>query len=142
MTHVLKWEVRPLAGGGYQGTVWFAREARAPLHAVSSPALPSPGDAIERAFGDAQHVAHAFEAAGLDLGSIIPGLLTTGADLVRTFTGSPTAPPPSSAPPQWQQLATTAAMRAPMMFAPPMYAPPPVYAPAPHYAPSPGYYKA
>lgn len=137
--HVLKWEVRPLAGGGWQGTVWFAREARSQLHSVSSPALPSPGDAIEQAFDGAQHTAHALEAAGFDLGSMIPGLLNTGAELVRTFTGGSRSPSPMSAPPQWQQLATTAAMRAPMMapqmMAPPMYAAPsPMYA-APMYAP-------
>ena len=134
MTHVLKWEVRPLPGGGWQGTVWFAREARAQLHAVSSPVMPSPGDAVEQAFDGAQHTAHALEAAGFDLGSMIPGLLSTGAELVRTFTGGSRSPSPMSAPPQWQQLATTAAMRAPQMMAP-MYAPPPMYAAPPMYAP-------
>lgn len=135
MRHCLKWEVRPRDGGGWQGSIWFGRCETAPLHAVHAVG-PTPGDALQHATEAAVHSAHALEAAGLDLGSMIPGLLTTGLDLVRTFTGGGSSPAPQSAPQPWQQFAQTSAMRSP--YPPPMpygyAAPPPPYYPSPYKA--------
>lgn len=144
----IRWQVRPLAGGGWEGTVWIPAGNSGAL-AISQRG-PSPGDAIERAITAADQTVGAMEDAGfVDFARMIPGLLSTGAQLVRTFTGQPSDPSPQGLPPQLAQLAQTAAMRspygppgfAPPAFAPQGYGPPQGYgAPPPAYgAPAPGY---
>lgn len=145
----IKWEVKPLQGGGWEGTIWIPA-GRGGAMAVSQRAR-SPGDALEAALTFADRTMQAIQGAGLDeqagmfdFGRMIPGLLSTGAELVRTFTGGPSSPSPAGLPAALAPLATTAMMRAPTGYAPAPPAPPgygyapPMYAapPAPYgYAP-------
>ena len=149
----IRWQVRPLEGGGWEGTIWIPA-GRSGAMALSQRGR-SPGDALEAALTVADRTVQASEAAGFDFGRMIPGLLSTGAELVRTFTGGPSSPSPAGLPAALMPLARTAMMRAPEGFpgmmppgfygAPPAapgyaYAAPSPYgpprAPAPVYAPA------
>ena len=157
-TMEIRWQVRPITGGGWEGTVWIPAGGSGAL-AISQRGR-SPGDAIERAMTAADNTVGAMESAGfVDFARMIPGLLSTGAQLVRTFTGQPSDPSPQGLPPQLAQLAQTAAMRAPGFaqgfapqgfapqfapqgFAPPAYGPPQGYGAPQGYGPAPQPYGA
>lgn len=151
--NMIKWEVKRSADGrGWEGTIWI------PVGAAGTMAFNqrarSPGDALEAVITAADRTVQAAQAApeivGFNFANIIPGLLSTGAQLVRTFTGQPEqASQLSQLPAQLVPLAQTAMMRTPDGMPPAPYgyaAPPPPYgyaAPAPQgYAAKPYFPKA
>ena len=113
----IKWEVKRSADGrGWEGTIWI------PVGAAGTMAFNqrarSPGDALEAVITAADRTVQAARAnpeiVGFNFANIIPGLLTTGAQLVRTFTGQPEqAQQIPQLPPQLVPLAQTAMMRTP-----------------------------
>jgi len=140
----IRWEVRHQPDGSWTGCVWFD-DCEGARHAVQVTRAPSPGDAAQGAFSKADEACGALEAAGFDFGSMIPGLLSTAADLTRTFTGGGRSPQvPQGYPPQLAQLAQTSMLRQPPQYGapPPQWgAPPPQWGPPPYGAPPPYYGK-
>ena len=136
--NLIKWQVcRSADGRCWEGTIWIPVGTGGTM--AFNQKAQSPGDALEAVITAADRTVQAAQAqpevVGFNFANIIPGLLTTGAQLVRTFTGQPGDPDPRGLPPQLLPLAQTAMMRQPGGY-------PPAYgygAPAPAYAPQPGY---
>lgn len=145
--NLIKWRVcRSPDGRCWEGTIWIPVGQRGTL--AFNQQARSPGDALEAVITAADRTIRAAtqnpEVVGFNVASIIPGLLQTGASLVRTFTGQPSDPSPASLPPQLLPLARTAMMRTPDGMPPaygygPAYGPP---APYGHAPPPPAQYGA
>lgn len=141
----LSWQVRPLAGGGWEGYIeipWgegsvAVRDRR-----------NTPGEALEGVLARADRVCRAAEVSGIiPIGDIFSTVLSTASDLARTIGGrtsrgeAPTSPATATLPGPLSRVATVAAMR-PGGFPPPApWAGTPwgAWAPGPYGAPPPGY---
>jgi hypothetical protein len=134
---LIKWRVcRSADGRCWEGSIWIPVGNRGTM--AFNQQARSPGDALEAVITAAEQTVRAAqsnpEIVGFNVAAMIPGLLQTGAQLVRTFTGQPSDPSPSSLPPQLMPLAQVAQMRQPGEFyGPPQYGPP-QYGP-PQYGP-------
>lgn len=124
---LIKWQVcRSADGRCWEGTIWIPVGSGGTM--AFNQKARSPGDALEAVITAADQTVRAAqsnpEVVGFNFATMIPGLLQTGAQLVRTFTGQPGDPSPASLPPQLMPLAQTAMMRSPEGYPPPGYGAP------------------
>ena len=111
----INWEVQP-SGSGWIGWVDIPIGEGGAMRV--SRAAPSPGEAIAEAMQDAHAMAGALEHVGfIDLGSIIPGILSSASEVARMVSGRArrgepmTTPETASLPGPMARLAYVAAMR-------------------------------
>jgi len=133
----LSWQVRPLAGGGWEGYIeipWGNGSV------ALTDRRSSPGEALQGVLERADRLCGAAEESGfIPIGDIFSTILSTASDVARTVAGRtrrgepPTTAATATLPGPLARIASVSAMR------PGGYPPPPMYAGGPWGGWAPGY---